>query len=45
MIGGGCQPEHFHFMVVETDEVEKLRDLMSPMSGRWTSVVNPVNVS
>ena len=32
-------------MVVETDEVEKLRDLMSPMSGRWTSVVNPVNVS
>ena len=45
MIGGGCQPEHFHFMVVETDEVEKLRDLMSPMLGRWTSVVSPVNVS
>ena len=45
VIGGGCQPEHFHFMVVETDEVEKLRDLMSPMLGRWTSVVSPVNVS
>ncbi len=44
LIGGGSQPEHFHFMVVETDDAEKLRDLMAPMLGRWTSVVSPVTV-
>ena len=44
VIGGGCQPEHFHYMVVETDDAEKLRDLMAPMLGRWTSVVSPVNI-
>ena len=44
MIGGGFQPEHFHFMLVETDDVAKLGDLMSPTLGRWISVVSPVDV-
>ena len=42
VIEGGCQPEHFHFMVVDTDDMVKVTELMRPMLGRWTSKVTPI---
>ena len=42
VIEGGCQPEHFHFMVVDTDDMAKVTELMRPMLGRWTSKVTPI---
>ena len=42
VFGGGCQPEHHHFMVVDTDDMAKVTELMRPMLGRWTSKVTPI---
>ena len=42
MAGGGCQPEHHHFMFVETDDLDKVRELMLPMMGIWDISVTPV---
>ena len=43
VFGGGCQPEHFHFMVVDTDDMANVTELMRPMLGRWTSKVTPIS--
>ena len=40
--GGACQLQHNHFMFVETDDMDKLRDLMLPMMGIWDITVTPV---
>ena len=40
--GGGCRPQHDHFMFVETDDIAKVADLMRPMQGRNTVVITPV---
>jgi len=40
--GGACQPEHHHFMFVETDDLDKVRELMLPMMGIWDISVTPV---
>ena len=42
VIGGGCQPEHSHFMIVDTDDMVKVTELMRQMLGRWTSKVTPI---
>jgi len=33
--GGAYQSEHHHFMFVETDDLDKVRELMLPMMGIW----------
>ena len=40
--GGACRLQHNHFMFVETDDMDKLRDLMLPMMGIWDITVTPV---
>ena len=40
--GGGCQPEHHHFMFVETDDLDKVSELMLPMMVIWDISVTPV---
>ena len=39
---GACQPQHNHFMFVETDDMDKVRDLMLTMMGLWDITVTPV---
>ena len=40
--GGACQGQHNHFMFVETDDMDKVRDLMLTMMGIWDITVIPV---
>ena len=42
LLSGACQPEHHHFMFVETDDLDKVRELMLPMMGIWDISVTPV---
>ena len=39
---GACQPQHNHFMFVETDDMDKVRDLMLTMMGLWDITVTQV---
>ena len=40
--GGVNPPQHNHFIIVETDDMAKLRDLMQPFIGYWDVVITPV---
>ena len=40
--GGGFNSSHLSFMFVETDDVSKLQELMSPVIGYWDVEVTPV---
>ena len=40
--GGGFTSSHLSFMFVETDDVSKLQELMSPVIGYWDVEVTPV---
>ena len=40
--GGACQPQHNHFMFVETDDMDKVRDLTLTMKGILDITVTPV---
>ena len=37
-----CTPQHNHFMFVETDDMDKVRDLMLTMMGLWDITVTQV---
>ncbi|MFQ6028400.1 MAG: DUF3303 family protein [Dehalococcoidia bacterium] len=37
-----CQPAHTQFFVVETDEYDKLRELLVPFSGISKADISPV---
>ena len=40
--GGAYQPEHHHFMFVETDDLDKVHELMLSMMGIWDISVVPI---
>ena len=40
--GGVNQPQHQHFLFVETGDMDKLRVLMQPVLGYWNIVITPV---
>ena len=42
VMGAVNQPQHSHFMFIETDDMTKLRDLMQPVMGYWDIVITPV---
>jgi len=40
--GGACNPEHSIFMLVETDDMDKITELVNPVLGRFVYEVTPV---
>jgi len=40
--GGQCNPEHSIFLLVETDDMDKITESVNPVLGRFVYEVTPV---